>query len=117
MTLLLKKTTNTSSITPTVEISSDLKAPITKSSVIGTISYSVDGNEYTSNLLAGEDVIESNAFNTFLTIVSILLVLYLLYKLLNSNNKKKTRRKKNSKKGKKSKASKHPKNKDNYLYW
>lgn len=117
ITLLLKKTTNTSSITPTVEISSDLKAPITQNSVIGTISYSVDGNEYTSNLLAGKDVVESNAFNTFLTIISILLVLYLLYKLLNSNSKKKTKRKKNSKKRKKSKTSKHSKNKDNYLYW
>ena len=118
ITLLLKKTTSVSSITPTVEISTDLKAPITKNTVIGTISYSIDGNEYTSNLLAGNDVIESNAFTTFLTITSILLVLYLLHKLLtNSNNKKKRKRKKNSKGGRKSKTSKHFKEKDNYLYW
>lgn len=115
MTLLLKKGTLVSSITPTVEINSDLTAPISKNSVIGTISYSVDGNEYTSNLLAGADVSPSNAFTTFLTIVSILLVLYLLNKLLHSNNNNKKRRKKPSK-GKRAKTAKRAYNRNHYLY-
>lgn len=112
ITLLLKKDTLVSSITPIVEINSDLTAPISKNSVIGTISYSVDGNEYTSNLLAGSDVTQSNAFTTFLTIASIILVLYLLNKLLHSNNKNNKRKKKSSK-GKRKKAY----NRNHYLYW
>lgn len=109
---MLKKDTLVSSITPIVEINSDLTAPISKNSVIGTISYSVDGNEYTSNLLAGSDVTQSNAFTTFLTIASIILVLYLLNKLLHSNNKNNKRKKKSSK-GKRKKAY----NRNHYLDW
>ena len=120
ITLVLEKDTNISSITPTVEITSNLEAPISKNTIIGTITYNVDGNTYTSDLLAGSDVKESNTFNTFLTILSVLLVLYFLYKLLNSNTKKKKRKKKkSSKKSKRSKTSTRRKNqdKDNYLYW
>lgn len=103
--LVLKIDTNVSNITPTIEISSDLVAPISANSVIGTITYNVDGNTYTSNLLAGKDVKESNGFTSFLTVVSILIVIFLLYKLLKNNNKKKKKKTKNNKE------------RTNYLYW
>ena len=103
--LVLKNDTNVSNITPTIEISSDLVAPISANSVIGTITYNVDGNTYTSNLLAGKDVKESNGFTSFLTVVSILIVIFLLYKLLKNNNKKKKKKTKNNKE------------RTNYLYW
>ena len=105
ITLVLKNTTNTSDITPTVKINSDLVAPITKNSVIGTITYEVDGNTYTSNLLAERDIAESSFMNNILTIGSILLVLYFLYKLLNTNKKKTKKRKKKTTK------------KSDYMYW
>lgn len=119
MTLLLKKDTNISSITPKVEISSDLVAPISQNSVIGTITYEVDGNTYTSELFAGSDVIESNAFTTFLTILSVVIVLFLLHRLLNINSKKKKkRRKKSSKRGAHTKSSSRTSHdRDNFLYW
>ena len=119
ITLVVKEDTNISNITPTVEITSDLTAPISKNSVIGTITYNVDGNTYTSDLLAGSDIVESNAFNTFLSILSVILVLYFLYKLLNwDNKKKKKKRKKSSKKGKRTKSKrKTTKDRDDFLYW
>lgn len=92
--LVLKKTTNTNNITPTIEISSDLTAPISKNTVIGTISYNVDGNTYTSDLFAGSDIIEANTLNTVLTVFSIVLILYFLYRLLKWNSKKKRKYKK-----------------------
>lgn len=104
ISVLVKKDTDISNIRPTVEINTNLQAPIAENTVIGKISYNIDGNEYYSDLLAGSTVIESNFFNTCLTIISILIVLYLLNKLLSSNNKKKKRKKKTSKK-------------NNYLYW
>lgn len=117
ITLLLKNDTNISSITPTVEINTNLEAPISKNTVIGTISYNVDGNEYSSNLLAGNDVVKSNLLTTCLTILSIFLVLLLLYKLLNLNSKNKKGKRKNSKKGKRAKKSSNKNGRDNYLYW
>ena len=118
ITLVLKKDTDISTITPTIEINSDLTAPISKNSVIGTITYNVDGNTYTSDLLAGSDMAESNTFSTFLTILSIILVLYFLYRLLKWDTKKKKKRKKSSKKGKVRKSTKKTnKDKDDFLYW
>ena len=96
ITLLLNKNTDVSSITPDIQLSSDLVAPILENSVIGTITYNVDGNTYSSDLLAGANVLESNAFQTFLTIASIVVVLFLLYRLLQGNNKHKKRKKKKS---------------------
>lgn len=106
--LVLKKNTNISDITPTVEISSDLVAPIPANSIIGTITYNIDGNTYTSNLLASKDVKESNAFTSILTVISILVVIFLLYKLLKTNN---------SKTKKKKRKNKSNKERTNYLYW
>ena len=118
ITLVLKKHTDISTITPTIEINSDLIAPISKNSVIGTITYNVDGNTYTSDLLAGSDIAESNTFNTFLTILSIILVLYFLYRLLKWDSKKKKKSKKSSKKGKVRKSTKKTnRDKDDFLYW
>lgn len=93
ITLLLKKDTDINSITPTISISSDLVAPITQNTVIGTITYDIAGNTYSSNLLAGFDVQESDAFTTFLTIASILIVILLLYFLLKSDKKKRRKKK------------------------
>lgn len=90
---LLKNDAINTPIVPTVQIDTDLKAPILQNETIGKITYTIDGNEYSSNLLAGSDVVKSNGFNTFLTIASILLVLFLISKLLGSNNKKKRKRK------------------------
>ena len=116
--LVVKKDTDINNITPTVEITSDLTAPISKNTVIGTITYNVDGNTYTSDLLAGSDIAESNAFSSFLTILSIILVLYFLYRLFKVDTKKRRKRKKSFKKKKKSKSTRkiNP-DKDNFLYW
>ena len=99
--VLFKKSTDTTNLTPTVEINKDLSVPIVKNSIVGKITYTIDGNEYTSNLIAGNNVYESNTVTNILTIVSIIIVLYLLFKLLNLNNKKKVKKNKKNK----------------YLYW
>lgn len=94
ITLVLKKDTDISSITPIVDISSDLVAPITKNTVVGTITYDVDHNTYTSNLLAGSDIQEANMVTTLLTCVSLLLVLFFLFRFITSDSKKKRKKKK-----------------------
>lgn len=103
ITLLVKNNENVSSLAPTIEYTSDLKAPIKKNTVIGTITYNIDGNTYTSNLLAGEDIQESNLFTTILIIGSIFVIIFLLYKLMKLKNSSKKKRKKKSN--------------NNYMYW
>ena len=93
MTMLLKKDTLTNNITPTLNITSELVAPITKNSVIGTITYEVDGNTYTSDLLAGNDIKESNFMVTLLIIVCIIMALVVIVRLITSNKRKKVKRK------------------------
>lgn len=97
ISVLIKNDFDTMAITPTVEINTDLTAPILENTVIGKITYNIDGNEYSSKLLAGSNVARSNGFNTFLTVCSVILVLFLLYKLLNLNNNSKKRKRKKRK--------------------
>lgn len=92
--LVIKKDTKTSLIIPEVDISSDLVAPIAKNTVIGKITYNVDGNTYTSSLLAGSDVEEMDSVNTFLFIVGFIIILFFLRKLTNKKNKNKSKKKK-----------------------
>lgn len=56
--ILTDKTTVTTALIPTIDLPSDLQAPIAKNSVIGKITYTVDGVSYSSNLLAGNDVVK-----------------------------------------------------------
>lgn len=103
ISVLVKKDCDATNIIPTVEINPNLQAPIPENTVIGKITYIIDGNEYSSNLLAGTNVLEENIINTILTITSIIVVVCLLHKLLNLNNNKKKKKK--------------TRKKDNYLYW
>ena len=86
-----------------------MKTPIKKNSIVGTISYTVDGNTYTSNLIAGNDVEEFNLFTSILTIISIILIFVLISTLLKIGKKKNKKKKK--------KGSTKSKEHDSYLYW
>ena len=96
ITAVYEKTTNISNVNPKVEIDQDLKAPIAKNTVIGKITYNIDGVEYTSNLLAGNDIEESRLFNIIFIVVAILFILYLLSRISKSRKKRKRKKYKNN---------------------
>lgn len=85
--VLVSNSTNISSITPNVDIDLALIAPIKKNSVIGKITYTIDGLDYSSNLLAGSDVVESETFNLFFRILLIFLVLLILFTIVRTKKK------------------------------
>ena len=60
-------------ITPNIKIKKYL-APISKNSVIGTITYKVNGITYTSDLLASHDVEPANHMNLLIALIVIVLV-------------------------------------------
>ena len=120
---LVSSDTSLSTLTPTIEIETDLEAPIAENDVVGKISYTIDGEEYYSDLIAGSDVVYFG-FEVFifrgLLIFLILLIIYLLLSH-HSKNKPYRRRKKyysddintykiKSKKKRRSKHSKFEKN-------
>jgi D-alanyl-D-alanine carboxypeptidase (penicillin-binding protein 5/6) len=63
------------SIEPEVELYSDIKAPIAKGDIIGTATYKIDDLEYTTELLAGDDVEKSETLNILLIIIGVICLL------------------------------------------
>ena len=85
--VLVSNSTDISSISPKVDIDLALIAPIKKNSVIGKITYNIDGTEYSSNLLAGADVMESETFNLFFRILLAFLVIFIISTILRTKKK------------------------------
>lgn len=86
---------------PEVELDKKLKAPITKGSVIGKISYTIDGTNYTTNLIAGQDILASPIISLLFKIILVLFALYLLKRFLNFINKGNGKKKKKHTKSRK----------------
>ena len=65
----------------------NLKAPISEGSVVGEISYTIDDNIFSSELIAQNNVISSGFLENLLKVSLLFVVIYILYRLLNQNNK------------------------------
>lgn len=80
---------------PQIELQDNLFAPIAQGQVVGKITYTIDGIQYSSNLLASHSVEQSGFITIVVQIILVILILFLLYKLLfDSNSNKKSYRKK-----------------------
>lgn len=84
----------TTDFTPTVHLDEQVKAPITKGSVLGTLSYEIEGITYEVNLIAGEDVPVNKTLSIVFKILAVLVLFYLFTQFISRGNKKKRRRKK-----------------------
>lgn len=86
---------------PTVELDNKLKAPIAKGTVVGKISYTIDGINYTTNLIAGQDIKDNYVLSIIFKIIAIILVLYIFAKinhLINGNKRGKSKKRKKKRK-------------------
>lgn len=93
ITVLLNTNVKKEDLKPTIEINSELKAPIAANSVVGKISYEIDGDVYSSDLLAASSVIPSSFEVLLFRILAIFLILYIIYLLLRGSPKKNHSRK------------------------
>lgn len=91
-----KNSTDLKSIEPIIEFNSNLKAPISKGDTIGKVSYLVDGESYSSDLIAGFDVEPSETFK-LIADISIFIVILLFLRMLFGNKRKKYKRKRRKK--------------------
>lgn len=94
-------------VNPKIEINENLTAPVTANSIVGKVTYNIDGETYTTYLLAKNDVTANKHFENILKIIFALIILFIVFELMYSKKTKK-KKKKNKKNGKKS----H----ENYLY-
>lgn len=100
-----KNDTDLSKLEPTIEINENLKAPLAENTVIGKITYNIDGKEITSDLIAGGSVYPSDFEITIFRILLLFLILYAIFKLLKHFSKKKPNNRNSSNKRIKSKGS------------
>ena len=71
----IDKSISTSDLNPKIDIKENLKAPIKKGDVLGTVTYDIDGETYSSNLVANSDV---EKVSYVLIIVRVILIIFLL---------------------------------------
>ena len=100
-----KNDTDLSKLEPTIEINENLKAPLAENTVIVKITYNIDGEEITSDLIAGGSVYPSDFEITIFRILLLFLILYAIFKLLKHFSKKKPNNRNSSNKRIKSKGS------------
>ena len=96
ITVINDKDTDIDAIEPEITLNENIIAPISKGEVLGTIKYTVDDIEYTSELLAEHDVEKFDiTFELIVTGVFLLIIGFLLLvsKEVSSRNRKKKKRK------------------------
>lgn len=81
-------TTGIDSITPNIAINENLTKPILKGSIVGKIEYDIDGNHYSINLIANNDVIDSSFIKYLFDILLIVLLLIIFISLIKLKHKK-----------------------------
>ena len=97
ISVLISSKTSTENLNPSIELNENLEAPIAENSVVGKVTYTIDGKTYSSDLIAENSVTPSNFEVIVFRILLIFLILYILYRLLKSTSNKKPKRRKHDK--------------------
>ena len=101
ITVINDKSTDINKIEPNIEINEVLVAPIMKGDVLGKITYTVDGIDYTSDLIAEHDVEKHNyALDFIITGVIILILLFIFLVAREVHSRKQYMKRKKMKKRK-----------------
>lgn len=93
--VIVNKNLESSTLLPEIKLNDNLKAPINKGDIIGTVTYTSEGINYTENLLASHDVEKSYAFITFAILILISFLFLLCSKAKNTKKKNKKKKLKN----------------------
>ena len=83
-----------------IELNENISAPIIEGSILGKVTYNIDGITYSSDLIASHSVDEINNSLSIVQIVLAVIVLLILIKLFSTKKKRKSSNKKSGKKRK-----------------
>jgi D-alanyl-D-alanine carboxypeptidase (penicillin-binding protein 5/6) len=86
---LVKISEQDSEVTPEIILNDKISAPIEENQTLGKIKYTVNGVEYTTDLIASHSVEKSNLLTYVISIIFIIVILFLIYKIFFSNKKNK----------------------------
>lgn len=78
-----------SSVTPNIKLTQGLFAPISEGTILGSISYDIDGVNYSCNLVASHTVYSNNLIKTAMELILLIIVLILFAKFLKFKNRTK----------------------------
>lgn len=95
---LIKKEDMDKTLLPEITLNENLKAPIKKGDVVGTIKYVIEDIPYTSNVLAGNDVKKSSFFFILLPVLLVLFILYVFSQSVKRRKKRNGKKYKNYRK-------------------
>ena len=118
--VLLKNSIDINSLDKKVEINENLTAPISEGAVVGKVTYTIDGKDYSTDLIANSTVIPSNFETIIFRILLIFLILCLFALILKKvdrygNGRNKSKKISKTKKNK-SKSAKHSKGRGKYKF-
>ena len=87
----LKVTTvqDISTIEPEITINENLQTPILKGFVVGKICYTIDNTTYTSNLIAGNNILDSDILPQIFSLLLFILLLLIFITILKIKKHKK----------------------------
>lgn len=85
---LLENTLSEDELTYEINLNEDIKAPIEQGDILGSVSYTVDGIQYKTDLIASHYVEKSKLLNFILDIGIGILILILVYKVFFHKKKK-----------------------------
>lgn len=83
---------------PEITLDKNLRAPIAVNSVVGKLTYTFDGQTYSSDLIAETEVVSSSFLPILFRVLLIFVTLYLLFLLLKPSKKSKNGKGKSNKK-------------------
>lgn len=78
ITSLVNKNNN-NDITPNISLNENIKAPIAKNTIVGKVTYTIDGAEYTCNLLASHDVIKGESLIVIIRVIFALVLFIIVF--------------------------------------
>ena len=82
--------TNEDNVITQISLPEDIKAPIKKDQVIGTVTYRVDGLIYSTNMVAGNEVVKKPfwIYNSLISLAAILVVIIIMSAIRKSKIRK-----------------------------
>lgn len=88
---IIKSSENNIELNPNIHLNEKISAPISENETLGTVTYEINGVEYTTDLIASHAVEKSKTLEYILYIGIIFIILFLLYEIshFKKNNIKK----------------------------
>ena len=85
--VLINNSESISEIIPEITLNENISAPIEEGTVLGKVKYSVDGVEYTTDLIASHSVKKSEILTYILYVCAFIIAILLIYRIFFHKNK------------------------------